>query len=179
MSTVDCPRCYTAVVKSRSARVPRSVSATPGACKKTRNDRHDRHIVTRLGRRTPGRRGGRPLCPYTYVPKHLAPAEIPPTSTASANVCRLGHHLAIRILAAFSADSFPGVGLIPSLGRIVESGPLAGQAVLCSLRETEGLSEEEGLKKEMEIGAPIFATKDAAEGPRAFKEKRKPVFTGT
>ncbi len=38
---------------------------------------------------------GRPLRPYTYVPKHLAPAEIPPTSTANALVRRLGHHWAI------------------------------------------------------------------------------------
>ena len=43
---------------------------------------------------------GRPLRPYTYVPKYLAPAEIPPTSTANANVRRLGHHLAIRFGAS-------------------------------------------------------------------------------
>lgn len=62
--------------------------------------------------------------------------------------------------------------------QIAENGPLAVQAVLKSLRETEGLSEVDGLKRELEIGQPIFGTKDAAEGPRAFAEKRKPKFTG-
>ena len=62
--------------------------------------------------------------------------------------------------------------------QIAENGPLAVQAVLKSLRDTEGLSEVDGLKRELEIGQPIFGTKDAAEGPRAFAEKRKPNFTG-
>lgn len=62
--------------------------------------------------------------------------------------------------------------------QISENGPLAVQAVLRSLRETEGLSEVDGLARELEIGQPIFATKDAMEGPTAFAEKRKPHFTG-
>jgi enoyl-CoA hydratase len=62
--------------------------------------------------------------------------------------------------------------------QICENGPLAVQAVLRSLRETEGLSEVDGLARELEIGQPIFATKDAQEGPRAFAEKRKPHFRG-
>ena len=63
-------------------------------------------------------------------------------------------------------------------GQIAENGPLAVQAVLRSLRETEGMTEVDALKREMEIGQPIFATKDAMEGPRAFAEKRKPNFKG-
>jgi enoyl-CoA hydratase len=62
--------------------------------------------------------------------------------------------------------------------QICENGPLAVQAVLRSLRETEGLSEVDGLARELEIGQPIFATKDAREGPTAFTEKRKPKFVG-
>ena len=38
------------------------------------------------------------------------------------------------------------------------------------------MSEADGLAREMEIGWPIFATADAKEGPRAFAEKRKPVW---
>jgi enoyl-CoA hydratase len=56
------------------------------------------------------------------------------------------------------------------------NGPLAVEAILKSVRETEGLSEIEGLKVELEIGWPIFATADAAEGQKAFAEKRVPEY---
>lgn len=63
---------------------------------------------------------------------------------------------------------------------IAENGPLAVREVLRSMRETASLSEEEGLARELEIGSPvIFESHDAKEGPRAFKEKRQPRFTGT
>lgn len=62
--------------------------------------------------------------------------------------------------------------------QISANGPLAVQAVLRSLRETEGLSEVDGLARELEIGQPIFGTKDAREGAKAFAEKREPNFTG-
>jgi len=62
--------------------------------------------------------------------------------------------------------------------QISANGPLAVKAVLRSLRETEGLPEEEALKIELEIGMAVFATEDAKEGPRAFAEKRPPQFQG-
>jgi enoyl-CoA hydratase len=61
---------------------------------------------------------------------------------------------------------------------IASNGPLSVQAIKRSLQETEGLPEAEALKIELEIGLPIFGTEDAREGPRAFKEKRKPDFKG-
>jgi enoyl-CoA hydratase len=63
--------------------------------------------------------------------------------------------------------------------QIAANGPLAVKAVLRSLRETEGIPEEEALKIELEIGMPVFATNDAKEGPRAFAEKRPATFTGS
>lgn len=63
---------------------------------------------------------------------------------------------------------------------IAANGPLAVKAVLQSMRETADMSEADGLERELEIGEPIiFNTNDAKEGPRAFKEKRTPNFTGT
>jgi enoyl-CoA hydratase len=56
------------------------------------------------------------------------------------------------------------------------NGPLAVEAIKRSVRETEGMSEEDGLARELEIGWPIFATEDAAEGQKAFAEKRPARF---
>jgi enoyl-CoA hydratase len=61
---------------------------------------------------------------------------------------------------------------------VAGNAPLSVQAVLRSLRETEGLPEREALAREAEIGLPVFATEDAREGPRAFAEKRKPNYRG-
>ena len=61
---------------------------------------------------------------------------------------------------------------------ISANGPVAVRSVLRSLRETEGLPEEEALTIELEIGMHVFATEDAKEGPRAFAEKRPPNFIG-
>ena len=63
--------------------------------------------------------------------------------------------------------------------QVAANGPLAVQAVLRSLRESRELPEAEGLALELEIGMPVYATNDAQEGPRAFKEKRPANFTGT
>ena len=60
---------------------------------------------------------------------------------------------------------------------IGQNGPLAVEAIKRSVRETEGMSEVDGLARELEIGWPIFSTKDAAEGQKAFAEKRPARFT--
>ena len=59
---------------------------------------------------------------------------------------------------------------------IASNGPLAVQGILRSVIETEGLPETEALKIELEIGWKVFNSEDAKEGPRAFREKRKPEF---
>ena len=51
-------------------------------------------------------------------------------------------------------------------------------AIKRAVQESEGLTEAEGLKKELEIGVPIFGTADAKEGTLAFKEKRTPHYEG-
>ncbi|WHT21982.1 crotonase/enoyl-CoA hydratase family protein [Crossiella sp. CA-258035] len=61
---------------------------------------------------------------------------------------------------------------------IAANGPLAVQAILRTMRETEGMAEEEAFPVEAKLGAAVFASKDAREGPKAFKEKRKPEFRG-
>ncbi len=62
---------------------------------------------------------------------------------------------------------------------IAGNGPIAVRAILHSVRESFGLPEKEAFDtKEMPAGLPVFSSKDAREGPKAFLEKRKPVFIG-
>ena len=61
---------------------------------------------------------------------------------------------------------------------IAANGPLSIKAIKQSVRETEGMSELDGLARELDIGTPIFMTEDAQEGPKAFSEKRTPNFKG-
>ncbi len=60
-----------------------------------------------------------------------------------------------------------------------ENAPLSVQAILKSLRENQqDISEKEALANEEQLGWTVFATADAKEGMKAFKEKRKAVFVG-
>ena len=51
------------------------------------------------------------------------------------------------------------------------NGPLAVEAIKRSVRETEGMSEVDGLARELEIGWPIFATEDADGGPEGLRRE--------
>jgi enoyl-CoA hydratase len=62
--------------------------------------------------------------------------------------------------------------------RIAANGPLAVKGILATLRETEAMPEEPAFAIEQKYGMQVMSSQDAAEGPRAFLEKRKPVFTG-
>lgn len=61
---------------------------------------------------------------------------------------------------------------------INEAGPLAVQAVKKSVVLGLELPPEQALEKEQELGIPVSMSADCREGTKAFKEKRKPVFTG-
>jgi enoyl-CoA hydratase len=56
------------------------------------------------------------------------------------------------------------------------NGPLAVEAVLRTLRETEHMSEAEAFAHESAYGLAVFGSQDAKEGPKAFAEKRTPNF---
>jgi len=62
--------------------------------------------------------------------------------------------------------------------RIARNGPVAVQAILQALRETECLPEKDAFAIEAKIGMQVFMSEDAKEGPRAFAEKRTPKFKG-
>ncbi len=60
--------------------------------------------------------------------------------------------------------------------RIAGNGPASIRGIVRCARETRELSLEDALKKEMEIGMPIFMSDESREGVRAQREKRKPRF---
>ncbi len=64
-------------------------------------------------------------------------------------------------------------------GQIAANGPLAVQAVLRTIRDSEGKHEDECWADDARVGAAVFASADAKEGPAAFMEKRPPRFTGS
>lgn len=61
---------------------------------------------------------------------------------------------------------------------ICQNAPLAIQAVKRSVRKGMNLSMDKALDLELKIAAEVFMTEDAKEGPRAFAEKRKPIWKG-
>ncbi|MFQ6227877.1 crotonase/enoyl-CoA hydratase family protein [Nocardia sp. NPDC002869] len=62
---------------------------------------------------------------------------------------------------------------------IAANGPLAVQAILQTIRDSECIPEEEAFQIDAKLGMAVFQSADAKEGPKAFKEKRKPNFSGT
>jgi enoyl-CoA hydratase len=62
--------------------------------------------------------------------------------------------------------------------RIKGNGPLAVQAVKDAVHRSDGLTLAQALQIESEVGARVFTSQDAIEGPRAFMERRPPVFEG-
>ena len=62
--------------------------------------------------------------------------------------------------------------------RITANAPLAVQATKQSVWEGLGMNLKDAYRNEARISSEIFATEDAKEGPRAFAEKRPPVWQG-
>jgi enoyl-CoA hydratase len=110
------------------------------------------------------------------------PRQIP--YTLAADILLTGRHI-----SAAEAKEMGLIGhVVPdgqALGKALEiaelienNGPLAVQAILKSIRETEGMPETDAFKIDTQLGIKVFLSEDAKEGPRAFAEKRKPHFMG-
>lgn len=61
---------------------------------------------------------------------------------------------------------------------IAENAPLSVMAAKESFYRAMDLGCQAGLEKAMEIYTSVYSSEDAKEGPRAFAEKRKPVWKG-
>jgi len=110
------------------------------------------------------------------------PRQIP--YTIAADILLTGRHLAaaeakeIGLIGHVVPDGQALAKALELAMAIARNGPLAVQAILRTIRETEGMPEEEAFTVEAQIGMRVFASEDAKEGPRAFTEKRPPVFHG-
>lgn len=62
---------------------------------------------------------------------------------------------------------------------IAANGPLAVRAIKEGVLRSIGRPLEEGFRIENEVAKPVMKSADAREGPRAFIEKRKPVYKGS
>ena len=61
---------------------------------------------------------------------------------------------------------------------ISRNGPLALIASKEIARDGQDWTLAEGWRRQAEITAPVFSSKDAVEGATAFAEKRDPVWRG-
>jgi enoyl-CoA hydratase len=110
------------------------------------------------------------------------PRQIP--YTLAAEILLTGRHLTaaeakeIGLIGRVVPDGQALNTALEIAAQICANGPLAVQAVLRTMRETEGLPENDAFKIEAQLGMRVFQSEDAKEGPRAFAEKRRPHFQG-
>ncbi len=108
------------------------------------------------------------------------PRQIP--YTVAADLLLTGRHvsaaeaLQIGLIGRVVPDGHALETALGVAGQIAANGPLAVQAILRTMRETEGLHENDAFKIEAKLGMEVFRSDDAKEGPRAFAEKRRPTF---
>ena len=104
--------------------------------------------------------------------------------TVAADILLTGRHimapeaLRIGLIGEVVPDGQALTRALEVAEQIAANGPLAVQAILRTIRETEGMAENDAFAVESQIGMEVFMSQDAKEGPRAFAEKRPPVFTG-
>jgi len=62
--------------------------------------------------------------------------------------------------------------------RIASGAPLSVTAAKASVRATMDMGVAAGLKEGQRLHEVVYASQDAIEGPKAFAEKRAPVWQG-
>jgi E-phenylitaconyl-CoA hydratase len=61
---------------------------------------------------------------------------------------------------------------------LCENGPLAVRAIKELALRSQSLPLEQGIRLEQSFQELLRTIEDAKEGPRAFAEKRKPIYKG-
>jgi enoyl-CoA hydratase len=108
------------------------------------------------------------------------PRQIP--YTVAADLLLTGRHISaaeareIGLIGQVVPDGQALARALEIADLIAANGPVAVRAILRTIRETEGMAENDAFAVEARIGMAVFASEDAKEGPRAFAEKRRPEF---
>jgi enoyl-CoA hydratase len=108
------------------------------------------------------------------------PRQVP--YTVAADLLLTGRHitaeqaLQIGLIGYVVPDGQALAKALELAGLIAANGPVAVRAILRTIRETEGMAENDAFRLESRIGMEVFASEDAREGPLAFTEKRRPQF---
>jgi enoyl-CoA hydratase len=108
------------------------------------------------------------------------PRQIP--YTVAADLLLTGRHISaaeareIGLIGHVVPDGQALARALEIADMIAANGPVAVQAILRAIRETEGMPENDAFAAEARIGMAVFGSEDAKEGPRAFAEKRQPRF---
>ncbi len=77
-----------------------------------------------------------------------------------------------QVVAVDEVDSY----IADLVAKMAEQSPIAMQLIKQNLRASQNMPQDMGLQYENDLFAFSFTTEDAAEGKRAFAEKRKPKF---
>ncbi|MFT3901117.1 MAG: crotonase/enoyl-CoA hydratase family protein [Gordonia sp. (in: high G+C Gram-positive bacteria)] len=110
------------------------------------------------------------------------PRQIP--YTIAADLLLTGRHITAAEAKEYGLIGYvvPDGGALETAMEIAEkiaaNGPLAVQAILKTMRDSEGQHEEDAFEADGRVGLGVFKSADAKIGPRAFANKEKPVFTG-
>ena len=86
--------------------------------------------------------------------------------------------LALGLVARLTEPGQALEGALALAERIARNAPLSVAASKDIIKNTHGLTDVEGWKYQAPLFASVFTSEDAKEGPRAFAEKRAPVWSG-
>ena len=106
--------------------------------------------------------------PYVHAMEILLTGEFFPAETA------LDYGIVNHVLPA--DEVLPAAMALAE--KIAANGPLAIREILSVVAETSGRDMDAAYEVETQGMGRVMASHDAREGPRAFVEKRKPIFKG-